>query len=71
MVRINRREGMVLSRKPLSTRNLEWGVISPKFVGRKNRYAFMAVGEPMPKVSSIVKLGLDRAGGNDCVVAAR
>ncbi|CAN6487126.1 unnamed protein product [Victoria cruziana] len=71
MVRINLREGKVVAKKPLSTRNLEWGVINPKFLGRKNRYAFMGIGDPMPKVSGIVKLDFDQEGGDDYVVAAR
>ncbi|XP_031503109.1 zeaxanthin 7,8(7',8')-cleavage dioxygenase, chromoplastic-like [Nymphaea colorata] len=71
MVRINLKEGKVVGRKPLSTRNLEWGVINPKFLGRKNRFAFMAIGDPTPKVKGIVKLDFDQAGEDDCVVAAR
>ncbi|KAF3781063.1 putative carotenoid cleavage dioxygenase 4 [Nymphaea thermarum] len=71
MVRINVREGKVVGRKLLSTRNLELGVINPKFLGRKNRYAFMAEADLNGKCSTIVKLDFDLAGGNDCVVAAR
>ncbi|XP_031501658.2 9-cis-epoxycarotenoid dioxygenase NCED1, chloroplastic-like [Nymphaea colorata] len=71
MVRINVREGKVVGRKPLSARNLELGVINPKFLGRKNRYTFMAEADPNGKCAAIVKLDFDLAGGNDCVVAAR
>ncbi|XP_031503149.1 zeaxanthin 7,8(7',8')-cleavage dioxygenase, chromoplastic-like [Nymphaea colorata] len=71
MVRINLREGKVVGRRALSRRNLEWGVINPNFLGRKNRYAFMAIRDPMSKVSGIVKLDFDRASGEDCVVATR
>ncbi|KAF3781280.1 hypothetical protein EJ110_NYTH28561, partial [Nymphaea thermarum] len=71
MVRINVREGKVVGRKPLSARNLELGVINPKFLGRKNRYAFMVEADLNGKCSGIVKLDFDLAGGNDCVVAAR
>ncbi|XP_031501656.1 zeaxanthin 7,8(7',8')-cleavage dioxygenase, chromoplastic-like [Nymphaea colorata] len=71
MVRINLREGKVVGRRALSRRNLEWGVINPKFLGRKSRYAFMAILDPMIKVSGIVKLDFDRASGEDCVVATR
>ncbi|KAF3781288.1 Zeaxanthin 7-8(7'-8')-cleavage dioxygenase [Nymphaea thermarum] len=71
MVRINLREGKVVGRRALSRRNLEWGVINPKFLGRKSRYAFMAIRDPMSKVSGIVKLDFDRACGEDCVVATR
>ncbi|XP_031501655.1 zeaxanthin 7,8(7',8')-cleavage dioxygenase, chromoplastic-like [Nymphaea colorata] len=71
MVRINLREGKVVGRRALSRKNLEWGVINPKFLGRKSRYAFMAILDPMIKVSGIVKLDFDRASGEDCVVATR
>ncbi|KAF3781286.1 hypothetical protein EJ110_NYTH28577 [Nymphaea thermarum] len=52
----------------LSTRNLEFGLINPKFVGMKNRYTFMAKGEVNGKFSGIVKLDFDLVSGNDCVV---
>ncbi|KAF3775894.1 putative carotenoid cleavage dioxygenase 4 [Nymphaea thermarum] len=71
MVRINVREGKLVGRKPLTERSLEFGVINPKFLGRKNRYTFMAQGDSDGKFFGIVKLDFDQAGGNDCVVAAR
>ncbi|KAF3771483.1 hypothetical protein EJ110_NYTH59980 [Nymphaea thermarum] len=71
MVRIYLREGKVVGRRALSRRNLEWGVINPEFLGRKSRYAFMGILDPMSKVSGIVKLDFDLASGEDCVVATR
>ncbi|KAF3781290.1 hypothetical protein EJ110_NYTH28596 [Nymphaea thermarum] len=71
MVRINLQEGKVVGRRALSRRNLELGVINPKFLGRKNRYAFMAIRDPMSKVFGIMKLDFDGASGEDCVVATR
>ncbi|KAF3781284.1 hypothetical protein EJ110_NYTH28572 [Nymphaea thermarum] len=63
MVGINLREGKVVGRRALSRRNLQWGVINPK----KSRHAFMAIRDPMTKVSGIVKLYFDRASGEDCM----
>ncbi|KAF3781281.1 putative carotenoid cleavage dioxygenase 4 [Nymphaea thermarum] len=71
MVRINVREGKLVGRKPQMERRLEFGVINPKFLGRKNRYAFMAQGDSKGKFSGIVKLDFDQASGNDWVVVAR
>ncbi|XP_031501654.1 9-cis-epoxycarotenoid dioxygenase NCED1, chloroplastic-like [Nymphaea colorata] len=71
MVRINVREGKLVGRKPLTARSLEFEVINPKFLGRKNRYTFMAKGDSNGKFSGIVKLDFVQAGGNDCAVAAR
>ncbi|KAJ6846378.1 putative zeaxanthin 7,8(7',8')-cleavage dioxygenase, chromoplastic [Iris pallida] len=72
MVRIDLRTG-VASRTPLSAGNLDFGVIHPGYVGRKNRYAYLGVGDPMPKISGAVKLDFGLAGksGGDCVVAKR
>ncbi|XP_078439748.1 nine-cis-epoxycarotenoid dioxygenase 4 [Wolffia australiana] len=73
MVRIDLSTG-ALTRTPLSAGNLDFGVINPMFQGRKNRYAYLALGEPQPKVAGIVKLDMEKRkanGGGDCVVAAR
>lgn len=71
MVRIDLRSGTV-SRTPLSAGNLDFGVIHPGRVGRKNRYAYLGVGDPMPKISGVVKLDFGLAGkSSDCVVAKR
>eukprot|EP01018_Ginkgo_biloba_P000097 Gb_18477 [translate_table: standard] len=59
-VRINLSIGIV-SRKPLSSKCLEFGVINHKFITKKNIYAYMYVGAPLPKISSIVTLDFERA----------
>ncbi|KAH0449067.1 hypothetical protein IEQ34_022867 [Dendrobium chrysotoxum] len=70
MVRIELRSGAV-SRTPLSAENLDFGVIHPGYVGRKNRFAYLGVGDPMPKISGVRKLDFSLCGRGDCVVAAR
>lgn len=69
-VRIDMRTGTV-SRKPLSSRNLDFGVVNPAYVGRKNRFLYAAVGDPMPKVSGLVKLDLSGSDCQDSIVASR
>ncbi|XP_057448865.1 probable carotenoid cleavage dioxygenase 4, chloroplastic [Lotus japonicus] len=54
-VRIDMETGFV-TRKPLSTRNLDFGVINQRFLGRKSRFVYAAVGDPMPKISGVVKI---------------
>nr|KYP34145.1 hypothetical protein KK1_044934 [Cajanus cajan] len=54
-VRINLETGIV-TRQPLSARNLDFAVINPAYVGKKNRFVYAAVGDPMPKISGVVKL---------------
>lgn len=68
-VRINLTKGTV-SRCPISARNLDFAVINPAYLGRKNRYVYAAVGDPMPKFTGVVKL--DVAGDRkECTVASR
>ncbi|XP_030540284.2 probable carotenoid cleavage dioxygenase 4, chloroplastic [Rhodamnia argentea] len=69
-VRINLRTGVV-SRQPLSARNLDFAVINPGYVARRNKYVYGAVGDPMPKVSGVVKLDVSRSDRQDCTVACR
>ncbi|CAA6657941.1 unnamed protein product [Spirodela intermedia] len=69
MVRIDLKSGAV-SRTPLSSENLDFGVINPNYLGRRNRYAYLGVGDPQPKVGAVVKLDMEKKGG-DCVVASR
>ncbi|PIN07928.1 Beta, beta-carotene 15,15'-dioxygenase [Handroanthus impetiginosus] len=71
-VKIDLKRGMV-SRHPVSTRNLDFGVINPAFVGRKHKYVYAAVGNPLPKVSGVVKLDVSVSDGDrrDCIVASR
>ncbi|XP_077238936.1 nine-cis-epoxycarotenoid dioxygenase 4 [Tasmannia lanceolata] len=68
-VKIDLKSGNV-TRTTLSARNLEFGAINPRYVGRRNRYAYMGVGEPMPKMSGVVKLDFEELEG-DCTVAIR
>lgn len=80
MVRIDLRDGTV-TRTPLSAGNFDFGVINPAYVGRKNRYGYVGIGDPMPKISGVAKLDFEKAAaaaaGNtssattDCVVASR
>ncbi|KAI0523627.1 hypothetical protein KFK09_006023 [Dendrobium nobile] len=70
MVRIELRSGAI-SRTPLSAENLDFGVIHPGYVGRKNRFAYLGVGDPFPKISGVRKLDFSLCGRGDCVVAAR
>ncbi|KAL3330747.1 hypothetical protein AABB24_034526 [Solanum stoloniferum] len=59
-VKINLNSGVV-SRHPISTRNLDFGVINPTYVGKKNKYVYAAIGYPPPKLSGIVKLDVSIA----------
>ncbi|XP_010910622.2 9-cis-epoxycarotenoid dioxygenase NCED1, chloroplastic [Elaeis guineensis] len=70
MVRIDLESGAA-TRTPLSAGNLDFGVIHPGYVGRKNRYAYLGIGDPMPRISGVVKLDLQKAGRGDCTVARR
>ncbi|XP_059645248.1 probable carotenoid cleavage dioxygenase 4, chloroplastic [Cornus florida] len=71
-VRIDLKTGMV-SRHPVSARNLDFAVINPAYVGKKNRYVYAAIGDPMPKISGVVKLDVSVSEGDrrDCTVASR
>ncbi|CAA7395523.1 unnamed protein product [Spirodela intermedia] len=69
MVRIDLRTGAV-SRTPLSAGNLDFGVINPCYLGRRNRYAYLGVGSPQPMVAGVMKLDMVKKGV-DCVTASR
>ncbi|KAG8059719.1 hypothetical protein GUJ93_ZPchr0002g23228 [Zizania palustris] len=69
-VRINLRTGAV-TRTPLAAGNLDFGVINPGCLGRRNRYGYLGIGDPMPKISGVAKLDFDLAGRGDCTVARR
>ncbi|KAH0645584.1 hypothetical protein KY284_033468 [Solanum tuberosum] len=66
-VKINLNSGLV-SRHPISTSNLDFGVINPTYVGKKNNDWY-----PPPKLSGIVKLDVSIAevDRRDCIVACR
>lgn len=55
----------------MSTRNLEFGVINSAYVGRKNKYVYAAIGDPMPRISGVVKLDVSNAEHKECIVASR
>ncbi|KAL9230797.1 hypothetical protein vseg_006101 [Gypsophila vaccaria] len=62
----------VVSRRPLSARNLDFGVMNPSFLGKKNKYVYAAVGDPSPNITGVVKLDLSMAQHRqECVVATR
>ncbi|GAV77659.1 RPE65 domain-containing protein [Cephalotus follicularis] len=69
-VTIDLRTGMV-KRSPISARNIDFGVINQAYIGKKNRYVYAAVGDPMPKISGIVKLDVTKGEGKECTVASR
>ncbi|OMP02214.1 Carotenoid oxygenase [Corchorus olitorius] len=70
-VRVELKTGRV-TRQAISLRNLDFAVINPAYLGKKNRYVYSGVGEPMPKICGVVKL--DVAKGEleeECTVASR
>ncbi|KGN53473.1 probable carotenoid cleavage dioxygenase 4, chloroplastic [Cucumis sativus] len=69
-IRIDLKTGIV-TRTPLSTRNLDFGVIHPSYVGKKHRFVYAGVGDPMPKISGVVKLEISQEERRDCIVACR
>lgn len=70
-VRINLKTGLV-SRQPLSARNLDFGVLNPAYMAKRSRYIYAAIGEPMPKITGVVKLdvGVTQERG-ECTLASR
>ncbi|KAE8657202.1 putative carotenoid cleavage dioxygenase 4 [Hibiscus syriacus] len=69
-VQINVNTGMVM-RQPISSRNLDLAVINPSYLAKKNKYVYSGVGEPLPKMSGVVKLDLSKGESKDCTVASR
>lgn len=70
-VRIDLDTGIV-TRQPISARNLDFAVINQAFVGKKNRFVYAAVGDPMPKISGVVKLDVSKGEERrDCTVGCR
>ncbi|KAJ4850970.1 putative carotenoid cleavage dioxygenase 4, chloroplastic [Turnera subulata] len=70
-VRIDLKTGTV-RRTPISARNLDFAVINPAYTGKKNKYVYAAVGDPMPSISGVVKLDVSKADQRqDCTVACR
>lgn len=70
-VKINLTTGHV-TRQPLSARNLDFAVINQNYVGKKNKFVYAAVGDPMPKISGVVKLDVSKGEERrDCIVGCR
>ncbi|KAL5723976.1 9-cis-epoxycarotenoid dioxygenase [Ranunculus cassubicifolius] len=60
-VTINLKTGTV-TRSLISPKNLDFGVINPTFIGRKGRYGYLGIGNPLPKTSGVVKLDWSSGG---------
>ncbi|KAG6387826.1 hypothetical protein SASPL_153020 [Salvia splendens] len=71
-VEINVRDESV-RRRGVAAGNLDFAVINPAYVGKKNRYVYAAIGAPMPKIGGVVKidLSLSTKDSGDCTVARR
>lgn len=69
-VRIDLKTGIV-TRNPVSARNLDFGVINPAYLGKKHRFVYAAIGDPMPKISGVVKLDVSKRERQECTVASR
>ncbi|KAA8544388.1 hypothetical protein F0562_022400 [Nyssa sinensis] len=65
-LRIDMKTGMA-SRTILSKTSLELGSINAAYAGKKNRFAYMAMGEHIPKMSGVVKIDLEL----ECEVSKR
>lgn len=64
-VRIDLRTGLV-TRHPISARNLDFAVLNPAYVAKKNKYVYAAVGDPMPKIAGVVKLDVSKGERQEC-----
>ncbi|KAG6409764.1 hypothetical protein SASPL_127806 [Salvia splendens] len=60
-------------RRAVAVGNLDFAVINPAYVAKKNRYVYAAIGAPMPKIGGVVKidLSLSTKDSGDCTVARR
>ncbi|KAH0649190.1 hypothetical protein KY285_034438 [Solanum tuberosum] len=72
-VKIDLKTGRV-SRNLMSKRNLELACINRAYIGKKNKYIYAAIADPLPKAKGVVKLDVSMSEIDqqpDCIVATR
>ncbi|KAM3266591.1 putative carotenoid cleavage dioxygenase 4, chloroplastic [Capsicum annuum] len=71
-VKVDLKKGMV-SRYTMSSWNLELASINQACVGKKNKYIYAPIGNPLPKAKGVVKLdvSISEIDQRDCIVATR
>ncbi|KAK4428932.1 putative carotenoid cleavage dioxygenase 4, chloroplastic [Sesamum alatum] len=72
-IRISVKDKKVVTRRPLSTKVLDLGVINPAYAGKNNRYVFGALIATPRTTTGVVKLDLSLSSDDchDCIVASR